>query len=98
MDRSIESKLTVHDLLFRNSHLVVDESMLFNVIAQSNEFPPELFEGCGVDDGLRFVQRLPALDHVLRQIVLALQGREPSAVEFVPESDAVVMQCFVVSC
>jgi len=33
----------------------------------------------------------------LRQVVLTLQSREPGAVELVPETDSVVMQCFIVS-
>lgn len=36
--------LTIHDLLFRNTHLIIDKPMLLNRIAQSHQLPTELFE------------------------------------------------------
>jgi hypothetical protein len=37
------------------------------------------------------MQALPALYHLLREIVLALQSRKPGTIEFVPKSDAIIV-------
>lgn len=89
--------LTIHDVLFCDAHLVIHKTMLLNIITQPHQLPSQLLESLSANDRLRIVQGLSALYHVLSEVVLALQGCKPGAVEFVPKSDAIVVQCFIVS-
>lgn len=38
------AKLTVHDLLLRDSHLIIHQAMLLHTITQPHKFPREVFQ------------------------------------------------------
>ena len=82
---------TADDLLFPDTHLIVDQTMALHSIAQSNKLPSHLLQEVLLKVALWRNGRLAEIDHCLGRVFLLLQNSEPAGIEVVPELDALPM-------
>lgn len=93
----VRARLTVHYLLFRNAHLIVDQSMLFDAVAKPDQLPREMLQDLRTHDGTRLADRLGCAKPFLRHVELSLQSNQPGSVELVPESNPIVVEVVIIA-
>lgn len=89
--------LTVNDLRFGHAHLEIDEAVALDRVAEPHELFREMLQRVHRHQRSRLARRVAGPDRLRRHVVLPLQGHQPGAVEFIPESDAVVAQALFVA-
>lgn len=81
------------NLLFPDTHLIVDQPILFDLIAHGDQIVDQLGNGIGRED-IRGLS--PCSQGFFRDIFLLLSEGLPAQIEFSPKFNALCMSCFVI--
>lgn len=93
---SLRRRLTTQDLFLPDTHLVIHQPVLLELITELNEVFPHRFHAIPTQQ-TRLCQLVSCCRQILRQVLLLLTYSQPTEVEVVPELETVLVEEMVVA-